>query len=122
MFAAAAAAAIADAFHVRAPSPSSRPSSPSSPSFPSARATTSSNARSSSARIFAAKARMSDACIGPRVSVSASKPSNAPACTAAPSATTSSGSTSPGLGFRPNVFSTNRRTAGVFVAPPTSKI
>ena len=65
---------------------------------------------------------MSDACIGPRVSVSASEPSNAPACTAAPSATTSSGSTSPGLGFRPNVFSTNRRTAGVFVAPPTSKI
>ena len=63
-------------------------------------ATTSSNARSSSARIFAAKARMSDACIGPRVSVSASEPSNAPACTAAPSATTSSGSTSPG-GFWP---------------------
>jgi hypothetical protein len=82
--------------------------------------TTLSNRASSSTRIFRAKARIKLACMGPNVSVCASNPSNAPACAAAPSATTSSGSTNPGVGDRPKVFSANRRTAGVFVAPPTN--
>mmetsp|Transcript_8316 Transcript_8316/g.34752 ORF Transcript_8316/g.34752 Transcript_8316/m.34752 type:complete len:360 (+) Transcript_8316:900-1979(+) len=88
-------------------------------STPSASSRTRSNKDSSSFRIFRANARIRLACIGPSVSVCATRPSSAPACAAAPRATTSSGSTSPGVGRRPNVFSTNRRTAGVLVAPPT---
>ena len=47
-------------------------------------------------------------------------PDKLPALTAAPSATTSSGSTKSNSGFLENVFSTNFLTQGVFVAPPTN--
>ena len=45
-------------------------------------------------------------------------PASKSACTAAPSATTSSGSMSPS-GSRPKTFATYARTAGTRVAPPT---
>ncbi|KAI8477397.1 MAG: hypothetical protein J3K34DRAFT_398087 [Monoraphidium minutum] len=67
-----------------------------------------------------ARLRISDACHWSMTIRFDTSPCRMPACTAAPSATASSGSMSSGSGARPVMCVMKRRTAGMRVAPPTS--